>query len=94
MGPDQMALDLNVNGPDDPMELDRATLDANLSPGRLPAYGEVLAGLLDADPFLSVRGDTAEQCWRIVDPVLECWRRGAVPLDTYPAGSTGPDAWR
>ncbi len=94
MGPDQMALDLNVNGPHDPMELDRATLDADLSPGRLPAYGEVLAGLLDADPFLSVRGDTAEQCWRIVDPVLECWRRGAVPLETYPAGSTGPDGWR
>ncbi len=94
MGPDQMALDLNVNGPRDPMALDRATIEAVLSPGRLPAYGEVLAGLLDADRFLSVRGDTAEQCWRVVDPVLERWRRGAVRLETYPAGSDGPDAWR
>ena len=90
MGPDRMALGLTVNGPDDPLELDHVEMDADLGAGRLPAYGEVLAGVLDGDPLLSVRGDTAEQCWRIVDPVLQAWRAGDVPLDTYPAGSDGP----
>ncbi len=93
MGPDRMAWEMNVNGPSDPFELDRVTLDTKLSPGRLPAYGEVLAGVLDSDPFLSVRGDAAEECWRIVEPVIGAWRDGAVPIDDYPAGSTGPSAW-
>jgi glucose-6-phosphate 1-dehydrogenase len=93
MGPDRMAWEMNVNGPDDPFTLDRVTLDTRLSPGRLPAYGEVLAGLLDADPFLSVRGDAAEECWRILEPVIAGWRAGAVAMDDYPAGSDGPAGW-
>ena len=93
MGPDRMALEMNVNGPDDPLALDRVSLDTDLNPGRLPAYGEVLAGVLDGDPLLSVRGDTAEDCWRIVDPVLQAWRDGRVLMDEYAAGSDGPSSW-
>jgi glucose-6-phosphate 1-dehydrogenase len=93
MSPDRMALEMNVNGPDDPLVLDRVALDTDLSPGRLPAYGEVLAGVLDGDPLLSVRGDTAEDCWRIVDPVLQAWRDGEVLMDEYAAGSDGPSDW-
>jgi glucose-6-phosphate 1-dehydrogenase len=94
MGPDRMALEMNVNGPDDPLTLDRVSLDTDLNPGRLPAYGEVLAGVLEGDPLLAVRGDTAEECWRIVDPVLQAWREGKVPMDEYAAGSDGPPSWR
>jgi glucose-6-phosphate 1-dehydrogenase len=93
IGPDRLALDLNINGPDDPFGIDRVTLDADFNPGRLPAYGEVLVGVFNSDPTLSVRGDTAQECWRIVDPVLRAWRQGAVPLEEYPAGSTGPSSW-
>lgn len=93
MGPDRMSLEMNVNGPADPLELDRAVLSADIGAGRLPAYGEVLAGVFDGDPLLSVRGDTAEQCWRIVDPVVQAWRDGKTPMDTYPAGSTAPESW-
>jgi len=93
MGPDRMALEMNVNGPDDPLALDRVSLDTDLNPGRLPAYGEVLAGVLDGDPLLSVRGDTAEDCWRIVDPVLQAWRGGRVLMDEHAAGSDGPSSW-
>jgi glucose-6-phosphate 1-dehydrogenase len=88
-----MALEINVNGPEDPLILDRVALDTDLTPGRLPAYGEVLAGVLDGDPLLSVRGDTAEECWRIVDPVLQAWRENKVPMDEYAAGSDGPSDW-
>lgn len=93
MGPDRMALDVNINGPADPFELDRIELSADFNGGRLPAYGEVLAAVFAQDPTLSVRRDTAEDCWRIVEPVLAAWRDGAVALDDYPAGSTGPAGW-
>jgi len=93
MQPDHVSLEMNMNGPDDPFDLDRVALTADLNPGRLPAYGEVLAGMLDGDPLLSVRGDTAEECWRIVDPVLDAWRSDSVPMDEYPAGSSGPTNW-
>src|SRR6185436_700292 len=52
MGPDRLALDLNINGPDDPFGIDRVTLDADFNSGRLPAYGEVLAGVFNSDPTL------------------------------------------
>ena len=78
----------SVNGEGDPF-----TLETDLAAGELDAYGEVLAGILTSDPSISVRGDVAEQCWRIVTPILEAWKTGAVPLDEYPAGSAGPAHW-
>lgn len=53
----------------------------------------MLSGILDGDAMLAVRGDAAEQCWRIVQPVLDAWRSGQVPLDEYPAGTDGPAGW-
>jgi glucose-6-phosphate 1-dehydrogenase len=93
LSPDRMAVEMNVNSPDDPFMLERVALTHDLTAGRLPPYGEVMAGVLDANPLLSVRGDTAVECWRIVDPVLQAWREQRTPLDTYPAGSEGPAAW-
>ncbi len=93
LGPDRMALEVNLNGPGDPFHLDRASLEAEFGEGELLAYAEVLQGILDGDPTLSVRGDTAEQCWRIVQPVLDAWGSGEVPMDDYPAGTTGPVGW-
>ncbi len=93
LNPDAMALEVNVNGENDPTTIDRVSLDTNLDPGRLPAYGEVLAGVLDGDPLLAVRGDTAVDCWRIIEPVLAAWRADQTPLESYPAGSQGPEGW-
>jgi glucose-6-phosphate 1-dehydrogenase len=92
--PARLALHLDVSGPGDPFQLDSADPEAQLADGDLPAYGEVLAGMLDDDPLLAVRGDNAEECWRIVEPVLDAWRKDEVPMDTYPAGSDGPRGWR
>jgi glucose-6-phosphate 1-dehydrogenase len=93
LGPDEFTLELNTNGPGDPSTLSREIVTAQFGNGRLSAYGEVLADLLDGDPSLSVRGDTAVECWRIVTPVLAAWREDRVPLDEYPAGSEGPASW-
>lgn len=93
LGPDRMSLELNVNGADDPFRLEKTVLTADLGDGALKAYGEVLSGILDGDATLSVRADAAEQCWRIVQPAIDAWRAGTVPLDEYAAGSSGPDGW-
>lgn len=93
LAPDDMSLELNINGPGDPRALKRVSLHADFGPGQLLAYGEILLAILDGDPSLSVRGDTAEQCWRIVAPVLTAWRKGKVPLADYAAGSNGPQNW-
>jgi glucose-6-phosphate 1-dehydrogenase len=93
-GPDTLELDVDVNGPGDVFTLDRASLVAELNGSDLLPYGEVLEGVLTGDPLLSVRGDTAEECWRIVEPVLQAWTGGAVPLEEYDAGSAGPAAGR
>ena len=86
--PATLDLDLVVNGEGDPFTLDRTVLHASLGDAEMSAYGEVLAELLECDPTIAVRGDVAEECWRIISPVLAAWRRGAVPLEEYPAGTT------
>jgi glucose-6-phosphate 1-dehydrogenase len=91
--PATLELDLIVNGEGDPFSLDRTKLSTTLGGAAMSAYGEVIASLIDGDPVLSVRGDVAEQCWRIVTPVLEAFRENRVPLEEYPAGSQGPSAW-
>lgn len=92
-GPDTLELDVDVNGPGDLYTLDRVTLAAELNSPDLLPYGEVLLGVLSCDPTLSVRGDTAEECWRIVDPILAAWANDEVPLEEYAAGGPGPAGW-
>ncbi|HWJ16352.1 MAG TPA: glucose-6-phosphate dehydrogenase [Gemmatimonadaceae bacterium] len=90
LDPDRMELRLNVNGSDDPTTLDPIQLGADLGPGRLPPYGQVLEAILNGNPILSVRGDTVVDCWRIIDPVRRAWREGKVPMGEYAAGSSPP----
>lgn len=92
--PATMELDLATNGRGDPFDLECDVLETHFGESELSAYGEVLSELMDGDPTLSVRGDVAEECWRIVAPVLAAWRRDAVKLETYPAGTSGPKGWR
>ena len=89
----EVEIGLTMNGGGDPFALEQTTLVAHQVPGALLPYGEVLKGILNDDPTLSIRGDVAEECWRIVEPVLASWRAGRVPLEEYPAGSDGPDGW-
>jgi glucose-6-phosphate 1-dehydrogenase len=65
------------------------TLTAALDPADLPAYGRLLLDVLRRDPALSIRGDEAEESWRVVTPVLDAWAEDRVPLDDYAAGSDG-----
>ena len=93
LGPDRIELGININASSDPFALNHTVLSTNFAESSLSPYAEVLSGTLDGDPTLSVRGDTAEQCWHIVQPVLDAWRAGTVPLDEYAAGTGGPSSW-
>ncbi|WP_218221887.1 glucose-6-phosphate dehydrogenase [Nesterenkonia sp. Act20] len=93
LGPNGMAMGMNVTGPGDPFTIDRATLSTDLGAGRLNPYGEVLNGVLNGDPTLSIRAEAAEYAWRIIDEIRAQWRTGEVVLQEYPAGSTGPADW-
>ena len=93
LSPEHLAIDLDINGEGDPFDLERVQVSTTFGSGELDAYGEVIDGILGGDETLSVRGDVAEECWRIIDEVLAAWREGSVPLEEYPAGSDGPAAW-
>jgi glucose-6-phosphate 1-dehydrogenase len=94
IGPDRLALDVNVNGAGDPFDLEELELAAELSPDELPAYARLLLDVFAGDPTLSIRDDEAEESWRIAEPILAAWRAGSTPMREYPAGSDGPTASR
>lgn len=91
--PGAVTLDISINAEGDPLDLEQKELHTTLGQPRMRPYGEVLAGILDNNPMLSIRGDTAEQMWRIVEPVLEAWQDDRVPMEEYAAGSPGPQGW-
>ncbi len=54
------------------------------------AYERLLLDALIGDTTLFIRSDEVEQCWRIVDPILERWAEDTGPIPTYEAASWGP----
>jgi len=88
--PDHISLEINLNGADDPFELERRALDIGLPPNPLSAYGLLLKEMLSGVRTLSISDVEAEESWRIVEPILAAWSAGEVPLREYPAGSAGP----
>jgi glucose-6-phosphate 1-dehydrogenase len=41
---------------------------------------------------LSLRDDEAELAWQVLTPVIRAWSADTVPMEEYPAGSSGPPA--
>ena len=93
IAPETISLSISTNAEGNRWDFEQTTLSAQLSESPVRPYGEILDGILTGDPLLSVRGDIAEECWRILTPVFESWSDGTVPLDEYPAGSYGPTKW-
>jgi glucose-6-phosphate 1-dehydrogenase len=93
-GPYDLTLRLTGRTTGPPPHLAPLTLDAELPAPELPAYSRVLMDVLDEDSTLSIRGDEAEEAWRVLTPVMQAWAEGRVPLEEYPAGSPGPPSLR
>ena len=89
-GPEDLALRLigaEAGNPPRPVPL---TLTGDPPASDLPAYSRVLLDVLDGGSALSVRGDEAEESWRVMTPVLDAWAKDEVAMEEYPAGSDGP----
>jgi glucose-6-phosphate 1-dehydrogenase len=54
------------------------------------AYERVLGDAFLGDATLFIRADEVDQAWRIVQPLIDAFDAGTVPLFFYPAGSWGP----
>ncbi|MDX1747436.1 MAG: hypothetical protein R3324_15995, partial [Halobacteriales archaeon] len=79
----------DIKLPGEGMQLRQQALSFRYSDvfGGLPdAYETLIVDFLTGDQTLFVRGDEAEEAWRILDPVID---PGEQPAD-YPAGSWGP----
>ena len=85
-GPEDFGMHLQGGAPESPTPLMMSATPPGLD---FPAYGRVLLDVLNGGSTLSVRGDEAEEAWRIVTPVIDAWAEDIVPLAEYPAGSAG-----
>jgi glucose-6-phosphate 1-dehydrogenase len=58
-----------------------------------PAYETLLLDVMIGEATLFTRSDEVEAAWRVVDPLLKYWESNLPKqLETYPAGSAGPDS--
>jgi glucose-6-phosphate 1-dehydrogenase len=73
-----------------PAEATPIPLRADLPAGDVGAYATMLAGVFTGDQTPFLREDEAEEAWRVVQPILDAWEGGRVPLREYRAGSDGP----
>jgi len=83
-----VSLATTLNGPDRTAE--SRELEARSSEPRFTAYANLILEMLKSDPRLFIRGDEAEESWRIIDPVMTVWAAGDVPMQEYAAGGTPP----
>ena len=82
-------LSTTLNGPE--RRAETRELEAITTPPRLTAYAHLIQEMLGNDPMLFIRGDEAEEAWRIVDPVMRAWSAGDVPMQEYAAGTSPPE---
>ncbi|MGC8626587.1 MAG: glucose-6-phosphate dehydrogenase [Acidimicrobiales bacterium] len=54
------------------------------------AYERLLLDAMVGEPTLFIRTDEVDTAWHIVQPVIDAWSEGLVPLAGYGAGSWGP----
>jgi glucose-6-phosphate 1-dehydrogenase len=77
-----------LNGPERTAE--SRELETHATEPRFTAYAHLVQQMLQSDPMLFIRGDEAEEAWRIIDPVMAAWSAGDVPMQEYPAGTAPP----
>ena len=79
-----MRLSATLNGPERTAGIRQ--LEARSTPPRFTACAQLIPDMLNSSPMLFIRGDEAEEAWRIIDPVMNAWTAGDVPMQQYLAG--------
>jgi Glucose-6-phosphate dehydrogenase, C-terminal domain len=76
-------LSTTLNGPERTAEIRQ--LEARSTPPRFTAYAHLILDMLNSNPMLFIRGDEAEEAWRIIDPAINAWTAGNVPMQEIPS---------
>jgi len=65
---------------------------SDLTDAHVPAaYERLLLDVIKGDATLYARGDSVEEAWRFVEPILNAWEKNPkIKVYGYPAGSWGP----
>ncbi len=58
----------------------------------LEAYQALILDVIRGDKTLFIRFDEVEWAWRVVDPILKAWSKTKSDMQSYPAGTWGPEA--
>ena len=90
VAPDRIELDLVVGEGADRLGTRATTLVEMVDEADFDAYSVLLRDVITGGSARSVRADEVEESWRVVQPFLDAWAADDVPLEEYPAGSTGP----
>ncbi|HVE65747.1 MAG TPA: glucose-6-phosphate dehydrogenase, partial [Thermoanaerobaculia bacterium] len=66
---------------------------SNLGAASRGGYERLIVDVTHGDQTLFIRGDEAEEAWRVLQPLLRAWEREPPPeLAGYAAGTMGPEA--
>ena len=82
-----------LNGPE--RRAESHELELHTATSQRTPYANLVLEMLRSNPTLLIRGDEAEESWRIIDPVMKAWAADAVPMQEYAAGGAppGPTNW-
>jgi glucose-6-phosphate 1-dehydrogenase len=92
-----MALQFNAKIPGPAVRIDGVRMDMKykdyFAAAPSTGYETLIYDCMIGDATLFQRDDNVESGWKVVQPILDAWKAGAVPPpDTYAAGSQGPAA--
>lgn len=81
-------LEVIARAPGLEMTTENLLLHADYATGHSNAYGQLIVDLLEGERTAFLRFDEVEWAWRILEPVLDAWKKGEP--DIYKPGSDGP----
>lgn len=90
---DGVLMEINIADPVHHESLQRATFHTRLMPSKLSAYGRVVRGLVRRSGATELHAESPVRAWEILQPVFDAFDNDTVPLEEYPAGSSGPAGW-
>ncbi len=92
-----LRMEISAKEPGLEMRTRLTSLDASFrrsEEAAMDAYEDLLLDVIEGDRTLFIRYDEVEWAWRVVDPVLKVWSMERDFINTYPAGTWGPQETR
>ncbi len=91
---DSLRMQMTVKEPGLEMKTRQTSLDASFhqtGEQKTDAYEDLLLDVIEGDRSLFLRYDEVEYLWSVVDPILRTWSTERDYIQSYPAGSWGPE---